>query len=138
MSVLLDKILYLIKVQGITAKKLTADTGISSSAITEWKKGKANPSAEAIVKIAEYFNVSTDFLLVDDYDTPISKTNISPDEAQLINLYRGGYKRNGLPPEGQPISRRQELMLSLFEELDDHDEDELERDLSILKSLKKK
>lgn len=61
---MIERILKLLSDSGITAKKLTEDINISSSAISEWKKGKGKPSAEAIIKIAEYFNVSTDYILL--------------------------------------------------------------------------
>lgn len=63
-----EKILFLMESGNVTAKELTQAVGLSSSAISEWKKGKAKPSAEAIVKIASFFDVSTDYLLIDDYD----------------------------------------------------------------------
>ncbi|MCL2413552.1 MAG: helix-turn-helix domain-containing protein [Bacteroidales bacterium] len=49
--------------KGIRATKLTTDLELPNSAVTDWKKGKYKPSTDAIVKIAEYFGVSTDYLL---------------------------------------------------------------------------
>jgi len=61
-------------VKDVKAAKLTADLSLSGSAITEWKKGKGKPSAEAIIKIADYFGVSTDWLL----------TGVEPNPPELI------------------------------------------------------
>lgn len=60
---MIDRIKEIMKQQGINAKTLTEKCQLPASAITEWSKGKAKPSTEAIVKIAQYFNVSTDYLL---------------------------------------------------------------------------
>ena len=60
---MITRILALIEQNKITANKLTADLALPSSAITEWKKGKAKPSTDAIIKISKYFGVSADFLL---------------------------------------------------------------------------
>nr|WP_312577705.1 helix-turn-helix domain-containing protein [Sedimentibacter sp.] len=60
---MIERILKLIKERGITAKKLTDELELSNSAITDWKKGKARPSTDAIIKIANYFNVSADYIL---------------------------------------------------------------------------
>ena len=38
------------------------EIGVSSATISKWKAG-ATPNGEILVKIADYFNVSTDFLL---------------------------------------------------------------------------
>lgn len=59
----IQRILHLIDLAGINAKTLTLETGLSHSAVTEWKKGKAKPSVDAFVKIAEYFKVPIEYLL---------------------------------------------------------------------------
>lgn len=59
----IDRIKEIMKQRGINAKTLTEKCQLPASAITEWSKGKAKPSTESIVKIAQYFNVSTDYLL---------------------------------------------------------------------------
>lgn len=76
---MIERILKLLSDSGITAKKLTEDINISSSAISEWKKGKGKPSAEAIIKIAEYFNVSTDYILLGK--------NINEIDNKILNLF---------------------------------------------------
>ena len=60
---MIERILQLIKDRGITAYKMTTDIGISKSKVTEWKKGIHKPSTEAIIKIADYFGVTCDYLL---------------------------------------------------------------------------
>ena len=59
----IDRILHLIELTGINAKDLTEKASLSKSAITEWKKGKAKPSAEALVKISKYFEIPIEYLL---------------------------------------------------------------------------
>lgn len=59
----IQRILHLIDLANITAKTLTEKAGLSQSAISEWKKGKAKPSADALVRIAEYFEVPIEYLL---------------------------------------------------------------------------
>lgn len=83
---MIERILKLLSDSGLTAKKLTADIGISSSAISEWKKGKGKPSAEAIVKLANYFNVSTDYILIGI--TGKNGIVLSQRENELITNYR--------------------------------------------------
>lgn len=60
---MVEIILDLIKKSGITNNKLLSDLNLPSSAITEWKKGKAKPSVDALMKIADYFDCSVDYLL---------------------------------------------------------------------------
>lgn len=52
----------------ISQAQLAADTGLTISAISKWEQGQRIPSALAIITLAKYFNVTTDYLLgVSDY-----------------------------------------------------------------------
>jgi transcriptional regulator with XRE-family HTH domain len=82
-----ERILGLISENGITAKKLTLETGLPHSTITEWKKGRNNPSAEAIKKIAAYFNVSTDYLLgQSETKTTHNEQSLSTERQMLLSV----------------------------------------------------
>jgi transcriptional regulator with XRE-family HTH domain len=60
---LVERILKLIEERGIKASKLLSDLGLDSGSMSHWKSGKARPSTDAIMKISEYFGVTTDYLL---------------------------------------------------------------------------
>ena len=83
-----QKIIDLMQQKGITAKRLTSEAGLSSSAITEWKKGKSKPSAKSLQKIADYFHVSTDYLLSGEEPKKISPPadNAEEDDIDINNL----------------------------------------------------
>ncbi|MCL2054132.1 MAG: helix-turn-helix domain-containing protein [Oscillospiraceae bacterium] len=53
----------LLEVRNITAYKISKDTGISDSVIGYWKKGERTPTAENLIKLSNYFDVSVDYLL---------------------------------------------------------------------------
>ena len=63
-----ERVLGLLKRHDVTAAQVLRETNLSHSSITQWKKGIAKPSYGALVKIAEYFNISLDYLqgLTDD------------------------------------------------------------------------
>ena len=65
-----------------------AELGVSSGAITNWKNGTI-PPAETLLSIADYFNVSVDYLLgkseEQKNEPPLSLTK---EEATLLELYR--------------------------------------------------
>ena len=63
---MVERVLQLIEERGITAYKLTTDLGLRTGAVTEWRQGKSKPSTDAIIKIAKYFDVPTDHLLLGD------------------------------------------------------------------------
>ena len=60
---IVQNIMDLIKERKTTAYAVSKATGISSGNFSDWKSGKAKPSQKAIQKIADYFDVSVDYLL---------------------------------------------------------------------------
>ena len=58
-----EKIKYLRKEAGIGQNKLSEILSVSNASISYWETGKQLPSAEAIYKLAKFFDVSADFLL---------------------------------------------------------------------------
>ena len=49
--------------KGISQQALGLEIKSSQSVISDWENGNAEPTASAIVAVADYFGVSTDFLL---------------------------------------------------------------------------
>lgn len=60
---IIDRIDELISENSLTSKQLAHAIGVSPGNVTEWRKGRATPSADVISKIADYFNVTADYLL---------------------------------------------------------------------------
>ena len=52
----------LCKMRGITPYQVSKNTGIATSTLSEWKQGKYEPKMEKLQKIADFFNVSVEFL----------------------------------------------------------------------------
>lgn len=59
----LDKIQLLLKEQHKTQKNLTDFLGLKKTTFTSWKSGKNTSYTKHIGKIAEFFDVSADYLL---------------------------------------------------------------------------
>lgn len=58
----------LLKKNGVTAYRVAKETGIATSTFTQWKNGTSKPKPEKLQKIADYFNVSVDYLLGTEKD----------------------------------------------------------------------
>ena len=58
-----DVFVHLLQSRNVSSYKLTKDTGIDNGLISKWRNGLQLPSAESLVKLADYFDVSTDYLL---------------------------------------------------------------------------
>ena len=59
-----ERIRELCKLKGTSIPKLELELGLSSGSISKW--GKSSPKADNLVKVANYFNVSVDYLLGKD------------------------------------------------------------------------
>lgn len=57
--------------------------GMSKGAITNWKNGVI-PNGETIIRLAEYFNVSTDYLLMDK----LQSSDLCLEEIELLQRFR--------------------------------------------------
>lgn len=53
----------LIREENTTNAKVAKAIGVDKSLISYWVKGKSQPTADNIIKLCEYFNVSADYLL---------------------------------------------------------------------------
>ncbi|WP_459446145.1 helix-turn-helix domain-containing protein [Ligilactobacillus salivarius] len=51
------------KLKKMSQSELAKVVGVSQTTVTAWETGKAEPSSSAISSLADYFNVTTDYLL---------------------------------------------------------------------------
>lgn len=76
----------LIQEKGITKYRLAKDVGITQQAISNWERGVVPGSAQ-IVALADYFGVSTDYLLRDAESAEVPEI---PGEQILDSISVGG------------------------------------------------
>lgn len=82
----LDKIIFLLKEQGKKQIELCEYVGIKKNAFTSWKAGVNHSYKKHIDKIAEFLNVSVDYLLgVGNKNDPTANS----DEALMFALWGG-------------------------------------------------
>lgn len=61
-TTMFDRIKGLCEERRVSVAKLESDIGLGNGTITKWGKN-VSPSADKLLKIATYFNVSVDYLL---------------------------------------------------------------------------
>lgn len=88
-STLYLRIKLLCESNGVSLMKLQSDLGFSASTIKTWKNN-ITPSADKVLKIAQYFGVTTDYLLgITDVPTTIEDF---VDDNDIISLQRARAK----------------------------------------------
>lgn len=58
-----ERLALLLGSKGITAYRLHKEIGVTSSILSDWLAGKRLPNGENLIKLADYFDVSIDYLL---------------------------------------------------------------------------
>lgn len=86
--IFLQRTLGLIDSTGLTKNKLLTDTGINKNAFVDWERRGTSPSGEIVVRIADYFHVSTDYLLgrTDD-PRPVGEEGPDPLRSTLLRNF---------------------------------------------------
>ncbi len=74
--------------RNITQQRLAIDLGIDQTSISSYECGKYLPTVEVLVRIAEYFGVSTDYLLgLSEVKSPL-KTAQNDRDTYFLSLFK--------------------------------------------------
>ncbi len=79
-----QRIFLLLKEKSLKQKDLAIQTGISSSAVSDWKKKGTNPAAENLSVIADFLGVSIEYLCT---GKERSATSLSLDEQECLEKF---------------------------------------------------
>jgi transcriptional regulator with XRE-family HTH domain len=90
-----EQLKFLRKNAEVSQKELSEKTGIAQSVICYYENGKVEPSATSLIKLADFFGVSVDYLLgrEDDFGNVViqDKKNspaLTTEEKRLLTAYR--------------------------------------------------
>ena len=86
-----DKIIKLRKINGLSQEELAEKLNVSRQAISRWENGTAFPDANNILQLSKLFNVTTDYLLNEDY----SSDNDIPCVKEVRNILNFQKVRHG-------------------------------------------
>lgn len=60
------KFAKLLEDRDLTAYRVSKDTGIATSTLTEWKNGTYTPKVDKLMVLANYFDVPIEYFLKDE------------------------------------------------------------------------
>ena len=87
-----DKIKTLRDKSNITQAELARQLGITRSSVNSWEMGLSVPSTQYIVELAEFFKVSTDYLLGVEKTSTISVEGLTDREiasvVEIVECYK--------------------------------------------------
>lgn len=77
------------KLKELTQKAIAVLLGVGETTFASWEQGRSEPPAEMIVKLADIFEVSTDYLLGHTELVPANGgQGITPIESKLLQAFR--------------------------------------------------
>ena len=78
--------------KGISQQKLADAVGVSQQSINKYENHKIEPDIETLIKIADFFETSVDYLIghtdIDHIIEEMTSCTLNDEEMQLINRYR--------------------------------------------------
>lgn len=69
--------------RGMNKTEFSKAIGVSTGNMSDWASGRSSPSVDKLIKIADYFGVSIDYLIGRDDRYPVP----SPDACELMRIY---------------------------------------------------
>lgn len=107
--------------KGITAYRVSKETGVTTATLTSWKQGKYTPKREKLQKIADYFGVTVEYFTGEEKNddphelTAKDERDIAKDMENIRNKLLNG-SDGPLSYDGEPIPEEDaELLLGQIE-----------------------
>lgn len=75
---------HLLQQYKVTPYKVAKEAKVSQTALSNWKKGKHQPSYETLSKIANYFDVTVDYLMNGEDSENVEKYHFDEETAQMV------------------------------------------------------
>ena len=85
-AILSERIHELRMRQGYTQVSLAKKLGVSKQAVSNWENGNIQPSIDMLIRIADLFSVTTDYLLGREYVLQADLSQLPPEVAGHILL----------------------------------------------------
>lgn len=96
-----ERIKELAKKRGVNLQKVSEDLGFSTNYLYSLKN-KKTPSAEHMAKIAEYFNVSTDYILGRTDNPSFPNDSVTTADGRVVDL--SNLRERVVLFDGKPLS----------------------------------
>ena len=92
MMTIYEKLVHLRKSKGWSQEDLAEKLNVSRQAISRWENGTALPDAENLRQLSHLYEVSSDYLLNDDYESDDDLPRVKTVEAKLDHTVKKNQK----------------------------------------------
>lgn len=123
-----DTIFEIMKERGLTAYRVSKDTGISQASIADWRKGRSKPKIDKLKILAEYFGVSL---------ASLTGESTEIDDTQQIQAQNGYYVDKETAEYAEMLRTRPSARL-LFSAAKDISKEDMQKAVEYIEFLKSK
>lgn len=81
-----EKLVALRKGKGMSQEQLAEKLGVSRQAISRWESGETTPDMLNLLGLCECFQVSSDYLLHDDYESDADIPVVKQKEEEIVEV----------------------------------------------------
>lgn len=76
--------------RGVSMMTLAKAIGVSDTAVCKWENQDSEPKLSYIIKLADYFNCSADYLIgrSDDFGGYIEQIRLTEEEEEILKIFR--------------------------------------------------
>ena len=89
----------LLQMYNVTPYKVSKETGVTQSTLSDWKRGRSTPKSDNMKKIADYFGVTVDYLMTGEKEQPDEKKNPYSDLKGIYLSYAKEAQESGIDPD---------------------------------------
>ncbi len=79
--------------RGLTQVEFANNLSVSKQAVSNWENNNIQPSIEMLLKIADFFGVTTDYLLGRSNDNSLDVSNLSKEAVAHIQMIISDIKK---------------------------------------------
>lgn len=79
----------LLQKYNVTSYKVSKDTGVTQTALSNWKSGRSTPTTKTLQKIADYFGVTIDYLMTGEEKEGGERYYLNEETAEMAQTLFG-------------------------------------------------
>jgi transcriptional regulator with XRE-family HTH domain len=81
-----EKISIIRKMNNMTQEHFAEELGVSRQAVSKWENGTAVPDVQILIRLSDFYNLTMDQLIRDDFDLPMAKCDEEKLEGKEENI----------------------------------------------------
>lgn len=99
----------LLRENKVSSYRVSKETGVTQTALSNWKTGKSTPTAKTLQKIADYFGVTIDYLMTGkeseskEWEPTLTEKDEKDIQKELDNLLNQLDNNTGLMFDGEAM-----------------------------------